>query len=239
MSWRRNGDDQSGVALEEREPELSSEDAVEALAPAGRRLPLWRKLAVGTIFVALLAGLAWTFIGDDDKAGDAPVAVPSTSAAPTTPAAQPADVEKPELRNTGEDFNDIVRSASALEDWAYQYDPDPKYLPLIKHPECECYKEAVDGLASLKATGRHHDSPGVKVHKVILRDRPRPELVTLYVIIEGLPGAIVDQEGKTTKIRPPLAPTGFLEHWVRGEDGRWRTYDSTLLGPPDEGWERW
>lgn len=239
MSWRRNGDDQSGVALEEREAELAAEGP-EALAPAGPRLPLWRKLAVATLFVLLLAGLAWTFIGGDDKGRDAPVAVPST-AAPAGPAdtAKPADTEKPELRNTGEDFNDIVRSASALEDWAYQYDPDPKYLALVKYPECECYKEAVDGLASLKATGRHHDSPGVKVHKVILRDRPRPEFVTLYVIIEGLPGAIVDQDGKRTKMRPPLAPTGFLEHWVRGEDGLWRTYDSTLLGPPDEGWERW
>ncbi len=36
-----------------------------------------------------------------------------------------------------------------------------------------------------------------------------------------------------------MPPTGFLEHWVRGEDGRWRVYQTTVLGPPGEGWERW
>lgn len=235
MSWRRNGEDRLGVALEEREAELRPEDAPAILAPATSPLPLWRKLAVAAIFVALLAALGWTFIGDDDSDPSAPVTVPSTTAAPATTAM----AGPPELRNTGEDFNDIVRSASVLEDWVYQHDPDPKYVPLIKHPNCECYKVAEDGLATLKATGQHHDSPGLKVHKVILRDRPRPELVTLYVIIEGLPGAIVDQAGNVVRERPPLAPTGFLEDWVRGEDGRWRTYQTSVLGPPGEGWEQW
>lgn len=235
MSWRRNGQHRSAVALEEVEGELRPEEAASTHASATPLLPLWRKLAVAAVFVALLGGLAWTFIRDDDPEPAAPVVVPPTSAVPTTPAVE----GPPELRNTGEDFNDIVRSAYALEDWVYQHDPDPKYLPLITHPKCECYKVAEDGLASLKAAGQHHDSPGVKVHKVILRDRPRPELVTLYVIFEGLPGAIVDQDGKVVKERPPLPPTGFLEHWVRGEDGRWRTYETSVLGPPGEGWQRW
>ncbi len=235
MSWRRNGEHRAGVALEEREPEFRPEGgAASTVAPARPPLPLWRKLAVAAVFVALLGGVAWTFIGEDSDPS-APVVLPPTTAAPTTPAA----TGPPELRATGEDFNDIVRSASALEDWVYQHDPDPKYVPLIKHPTCECYKVAEDGLASLKAEGHHHDSPGVKVHKVILRNRPRPELVTLYVIIEGLPGAIVDRDGNVVKERPPLAPTGFLEHWVRGEDGRWRAYETTLLGPPAEGWQGW
>lgn len=235
MSWRRNGDDQSGVALEERESESAPEDA-EALAPESRRLLLWRKLALATVFAALVGGLAWTFIGgDDNKRQGAPlVRPPTTDAAPAPPAA----TGPPELRNTGEDFNDIVRSVNDYVNWAFEHDPDPKWAPFIDHPECECFTTTTDAMASLRAEGHHHDSPGVKVHKVILRNRPRPELVTLYVIIEGLPGAIVDSNGNVVKERPPLAPTGFLEHWLRGEDGRWRTYKTTLLGPPDEGWER-
>ncbi|MDP9389229.1 MAG: hypothetical protein M3Q48_15265 [Actinomycetota bacterium] len=235
MSWRRSGEHRHGVVLEEREAELRREDDPPPVGPANAALPLWRKLAVAGVFVALLGGLTWTFVRDDEPEGAAPVVVPSTTTAPATPAA----TGPPELRNTGEDFNDIVRSGYAFEDWVYQHDPDPKYVPLFTHPQCECYKVAEDGLASLKAAGHHHDSPGVKIHKVILRDRPRPELVTLYVIFEGLPGAILDQDGKVVKERPPLAPTGFLEHWVRGEDGRWRTYQTTALGPPGEGWERW
>ena len=236
MSWRRNGEDRSGVALEERQAELRPADDPSTVAPTSRPLPLWRKLAVAAVFVALIGGLAWTFIGDDDP--NPSVVAPSTTAAPAAPAT-PAATGPPELRNTGEDFNDIVRSVSAFSTWVYQNDPDPKWTPYINHPNCECYKTTEDGLASLKAAGHHHDSPGVKVHKVIVRNRPRPDLVTLYVVYEGLPGAIVDKDGTVVKERPPLAPTGFLEHWVRGEDGHWRTYDSTVLGPPAEGWERW
>ena len=129
----------------------------------------------------------------------------------------------------------------------YQYDPDPKWAPLIVDPVCnrpneegyDGYKVTEEGLASLKAAGHHHDSPGVKVDKVILRDRIDANQVSLYVIIEGLPGAIVDREGKIVKDRPPMAPTGFFEGWVRGPDGRWRGCRSTVLGPPGEGWETW
>lgn len=234
MSWRRNGEHRHGVVVEEREPELGPNEA-SPLAPAKPRLALWRKLAVAGVLVALLGGLAWTFIRDDEPDQVAPVVVPSTTMAPTMPPA----TGPPELRNTGEDFNDIVRSVSAFEDWVYQHDPDPKYVALIKHQRCECYRVAEDGLASLKAAGQHHNSPGEKIRKVIVRDRPRPELVTLYVITEGLPGAIVDHDGNVVKERPPLAPTGFLEDWVRGEDGHWRKYGFTLLGPPGEGWEQW
>lgn len=234
MSWRHNGEHQSQVALEERDAELRLEDSASTPAPIRRPLPLWRKLAVAAIFVCLVGGLAWTFIGDDESDPSPPVVVPST-----TPASVPAATGPPELRTTGEDFNDIVRSVNAFSSWVYQYDPDPKWAPFIDHPQCECFKTTEDALASLKAAGQHHDSPGVKVHKVIVRDRPRPELVTLYVIIEGLPGAIVGRDGKVVKERPALPPTGFLEHWLRGEDGRWRTYDTTVLGPPGEGWQQW
>lgn len=234
MSWRRNVDDRSGIALEEREAELPPEDAVPTLAPEGRSMPLWRKLGVVSVFVVLVGGLAWTFTSDDDPKPVTPAAPPSTTTAePATP-----EIAQPQLRNTGEDFNEIVRSASSFEDWVYQHDPDPKYLSLIKHPKCACYKVAEDGLASLKAANQHHDSPGVRIHEVILRDRPRPELVTLYVLFEGLPGAIVDGQGNSVKERPRLPTTGFLEDWVRGEDGRWRKYSFTVLGPPGEGSER-
>ena len=232
MSWRR-GDDNGGAGLTVEEPKMDQESVVRPeQTGTDRPLPLWRKLAVGAIFAVLVGGLAAALLWNSDEKATPP--------APKSPAPTPA-VEgtppAPELRNTGEDFNAIVRSAKEFSNWVYQYDPDPKWAESFDHPQCDCFKVSQDGLATLKASGHRHKAPGVKVHKVILRDRTSPDQVTLYVVIEGLPGAIVDREGNVVQTRPGLPPTGFLEEWVRGPDGRWRAWQSTVLGPPPAGWE--
>lgn len=234
MSWRRGNDAGAGVTVEEPNVNEQLPLAPEQAQPE-RPLPLWRKLAVGAILAVLLGGLGIAlFLNANDETVEPPPAEP--------PAATPAvdgTPPPPELRNTGEDFNAIVRSVVDFTNWVYQYNPDPKWVSHIQHPRCECFKQTESNLTSLTTAGYRHDSPELKVHKVLLRDRTSADQVTLYVIIESPPGGIVDREGKVVQQREALPPTGFLEEWVRGSDGRWRTWQSTVLGPPGPGWETW
>lgn len=197
--------------------------------PGDVLMTLWRKVALVAILAGLAVGLTVVLVqrgGGSDIADRAP--------ASTVPSGTPVP-PRPELRTTGEDFDAIVRSVDELSDWVYEYDPDPRYAALFDDPRCECYQTTEAALQSLKVSGQHHDSPGVRVHEVAVRRRASDHQVTLYVVIEGLPGSIVDRDGTVVQQRPTLPPTGLLEEWVRGPDGRWRTLDVTPLGPPEGG----
>lgn len=201
-----------------------------ALAP-------WRKVAVAVLVLGLAGGVIWQLTGDDDGRSATP---PTTAAASTTPAAPTTATTldpstPPELRNTGEDFDAIVRSVEAFEHWVYQYDPDPKWVAEYIDPRNDDefgFKRTQESLAALKAAGERHDSPGSRVLKVNVSRRVSDHQVALYVVREALPGAVVDAEGQVVLRRQTYPPTGFLEDWVRGPDGRWRLFHSVVLGPP-------
>ena len=229
MSWRRT-QDSTVTTLPPPQPE--QEPGEPTPSPGG--LTRGRTLAAVAIPLALAGGLAWVLASGGGGAGrttTTSVAAPTTAA--TTVAPDPS--RPPELRNTGEDFDAIVRSVRDFENWVYQYDPDPKWVPMFLDPRNEDefgFEWAKKNLADLKAVGRHYYAPASKIHRVVLRDRVNENQVGLYVVHEALPANIVDRDGKVVVAQPTLGQTGYFEDWVRGEDGRWRLLHSAVLGPP-------
>lgn len=235
MNLRTKHDD-AGAALRELEPEVARPEP--SSPPPLHELPRRRKAVILAVVVALAASVVATWAAS--RGGEEPAPRPVESPvvpAPTAPAYGPGN--PPPLNNTGEDFQVIVRSMSEFENWYLQHDPDPKYVDLLTNPNCDCYQPSVAGMEDLKAKGWRHDSPNATVHKVIVRDRVDANHVAVYEIHEGLPGAIVDAEGRVVRQRQVMPPTGFLIDYVRGSDGRWRTWKIAALGPPGEGWESW
>ena len=205
--------------------------------PATEPLALWRKVAVAVLVAVLAGGAVWQLTDDGGGGPTTPTTVASTTPVPTT--ATTLDPSRPpELRNTGEDFDAIVRSVEAFENWVYQYDPDPKWVPEYIDPRNSDefgFKRTQESLAALKAAGERHDSPASRILKVSVSHRSSDHQVAVYVVREALPGAVVNAAGEVVLRRGTYPPTGFLEDWVRGADGRWRLYHSVVLGPPGPG----
>lgn len=235
MSWSQ-GDKAALDSLVEPGPDEVVDAEPPDEAPDGSRPPVaaWRRWAAVGIAVVLVAGAAVALATRDRNDG---TAAPQPTTASTTAATRtPADPTKPPpLLNTGDDFDTIVRSSLAFEDWVNQYDPDPKWVDATVAPENTDqygYEWNKQNLANLKAAGQHYDGPGIRVRKVIVRERVTDVQVAVYIIYESLPVHIVDSSGKIVSTEPTLPPTGFLVDWVRGDDGRWRQYHLQVLGPP-------
>ncbi len=234
MSWRR-GEDTAVTVL--HGPASAPETAPPPTPPPERPVGLWRKLAIVGILLALVVGLVWQVTRSDTGGED--LATPTTSA--TTAAAAPAAsvlVDPPELRNTGEDFDAVVRSLDAFTRWAFQH-PDPKWTPFVMHPACDCFKEMEARLTALQTSGQRFGSEGEQVRKVIVRDRLDPNQVTVYVVFSGRTAGVVDAAGTVVQAPEDLPPTGINLELRRGDDGRWRTVQEIFLGTPGEGWEQW
>ncbi|MDP9389446.1 MAG: hypothetical protein M3Q48_16405 [Actinomycetota bacterium] len=237
MSWLR---EEAGTATTDRHVHHPDDhDAAGPPEPApAEPLALWRKVAVAVLVLGLAAGVVWQLTDDGDGGSSATsTTVPPTTAAPATPTT--LDPSKPpELQNTGDDFDAIVRSVDAFENWVYQYDPDPKWVPEYVDPRNSDefgFKRTQESLAALKAAGERHDSPASRIVKVRVSHRSSDHQVAIYVVREALPGAVVNRAGEVVHRRSTYPPTGFLEDWVRGADGRWRLYHSVVLGPPGPG----
>jgi hypothetical protein len=230
MSWLR---EEAGTATTDRH--VHQDDAAPE-PPPGDRVAPWRMVAAALFVLILAAAAVWQLTDDGGGSSSTPTttAAPSTTSAPTT--ATTLDPSRPpELRNTGEDFDAIVRSVDAFENWVYQYDPDPKWVPEYVDPRNNDefgFKRTQQSLAALKAAGERYDSATTRIHKVIVRDRVSDHQVGVYVIREHVGGAVVDREGRVVHQLRTLPPTGYFEDWVRGPDGRWRLFHQVALGPP-------
>ena len=203
----------------------------DAASPCRSR---WRTAAIIAVPVLLVAGLVWQLSrGASDGPATPPTSVPTATSAGSS---VPGEASKPPpLRNTGEDFDTIVRSVDAFSNWVYQFDPDPKWVPSYIDPnDTDQYGFAREqkNLADMKAAGRHYDSPASIVRKVILRDRVSENHVTVYVVYEFPPASIIDRDGRVVVTQPSGPLSGQLEEWVRSDDGRWRRAHSVALGPP-------
>lgn len=237
MNWRR-GEDSAVTVLHGPEPEQEAGSPITEPPSSPPGMAPWRKLAIAVVLVALAAGLAWQLTGDD---GGGDVAAPtSVTTAATAPISAPGgQLQPPELRNTGEDFDAVVRSLENFTRWVYQHDPDPRWTGSIMHPECECFKETENRLTALKSEGQHFNSSGEQIRKVIVRDRLDINQVTVYVVYAGRTAGVVDAAGAVVQESEELPPTGINLELRRGDDGRWRTVQEVFLGPPGEGWEQW
>lgn len=239
MTWLR-GDDRAVTTAQGSEPEehAGSPAGGDPPEPQPQPMALWRKVAVAVVLVALVVGIGWQLKASNDRDGQLVTPTSSTATIAESPTSIPATVDPskpPELRNTGEDFDSIVRSVNDFEDWVYQYDPDPKWVPFFIDPRNTDeygYEAAKKGLADLQAAGQNFSSQPLRIRKVIVRERVSDDHVGIYVVYEGVPGGVVDSAGKVVKEWPVLPPTGYFEDWMRAEDGRWRPVHSVVLGPP-------
>ncbi|MGH9164282.1 MAG: hypothetical protein ACRDZW_02065 [Acidimicrobiales bacterium] len=231
MTWRT--DHESTVTTLNEPP---PEDEVPAPPPAATTgIAPSHKVAIAAVLVLLVSGLVWQLSSrGGGEPGATPTSIPTASTA--APSSLPLDPSAPpQLNNTGEDFDAIVRSAGRFADWVYQFDPDPKWVPSYMDPDNTDeygFSREEKNLADLKAAGHHYDSPATTIRKVIVRDRGSNDHVTVYVVYEFRPASIVDRDGKVVTTQPSLPLSGHLEDWVRREDGRWRQAHSVVLGPP-------
>lgn len=235
MSWRR-GEGSAVRTLPEGDPQPEEDVGSPLPQPPPRAgISAWRRVAVA-VAVVLAAGSSWQLTRDGTRGGPPPRPTSPTTGATAMPTSATPDPSKPpELRNTGEDFDTIVRSVHGFRNWVQQFDPDPKWVPLYTDPLNDGdygFEREKKYLDDLKSAGHHYDAPATTIRKVIVRHRVTDDQVAVYTVYEGSPANIVDIQGTVVTAQPTLPPTGFLEDWVRGDDGRWRLFHTEVLGPP-------
>lgn len=168
-----------------------------------------RRLAIGGLVVAVLAVLAaGSFVvlagrGDDGGQGaPAPGAVTTVVDASSTP---------PELRNTGEDWDQIVRSIFDYQSWLFAH-PRPELLENIMLPSYDAFADHKLGLTNLATKGWRYDPPfrPSTVELVRLQDRPRPDVAVVFIRNFDPPNRVVDAAGKVVLDSPGAGTASVL-----------------------------
>jgi predicted lipid-binding transport protein (Tim44 family) len=177
-----------------------------------------RRLATGGLIVAVLAILAvGSFVvlsgagGDDDSPQRATGGAPPT-AAPADPAASP-----PELKNTGEDWDQIVRSIVAYEHWLFTH-PNPDLLVNTELPTNDFFDDRQLGLRNLATKGWRYDPPKqpLPVELVRMQHRLADNVVTVFVRFGPTPATrVVDSAGKVVQETPETPPNPVVWTLVR------------------------
>jgi hypothetical protein len=192
----------------------------------GPGLSLARRVTLVVVFAALLGVLVVGLVSRRSGGNDAAVARVSPTVAPPTTAIQP-----PPLIDTGEDWNAIVRSMIAYNDWLYLH-PKPELLDAFSLPSAPLYAETKLALTNLATKGWHYDPPRPSVTIEIVRLNSRVNAKTAAVFVRFGPSPqyrVVDQSGAEVAIQPAI-PTGNSVIWTLAEiDGRWRLADVTPL----------
>ena len=183
-----------------------------------------RRLAIGGLVVAVLAVLAaGSFVviegrGDDGGQGAAPA--PGAVTTVVDPSSTP-----PELRNTGEDWDQIVRSISQYQAWLFTH-PKPELLDNIMLRSYENYGFFEQGLTNLATKGWRYDPPfrSATTQLVRLQDRPRPDLAVVFVRSFDPPNRVVDPAGQVVLDSPGAGEASVLWTLKREpvSDSRWR-----------------
>jgi hypothetical protein len=114
----------------------------------------------------------------------------------------------PELKNTGEDWDQIVRSIYAFEHWLYLHPNRDDLLAKTELPSYSGFPDRLAGLRNLATKGWRYDPPRqpVTVELVRLQDRPRPDLAVVFVratiphnrIVDTAGQVVVDDPGATS-----------------------------------------
>ena len=182
-----------------------------------------RRLAIGGLVVAVLAVLAaGSFVvlegrGDDGGQGAAPApGAVTTVVESSTP---------PELRNTGEDWDQIVRSIFNYQSWLFAH-PRPELLENIMLPSYDAFADHKLGLTNLVTKGWRYDPqfrPST-VELVRLQDRPRPDVAVVFVRNFDPPNRVVDPAGKIVLDSPGAGTASVLWTLQRepASSAKWR-----------------
>ena len=183
-----------------------------------------RRLAIGGLVVAVLAVLAaGSFVvldgrGDDGGRGAAPAPGAATTAVDTSST-------PPELRNTGEDWDQIVRSIFNYQSWLFTH-PRPELLENIMLPSYDAFADHKLGLSNLATKGWRYDPqfrPST-VEVVRLQDRPRPDVAVVFVRNFDPPNRVVDPAGKIVLDSPGAGTASVLWTLQRepASSAKWR-----------------
>lgn len=143
----------------------------------------------------------------------------------------------PELKNTGEDWDQIVRSIYTFEHWLYLHPAQADLLERTELPSFPGYTDGKVGLRNLATKGWRYDPPRrpVSVELVRLQDRPRPDLAVIFVRSTVPPNKVVDAAGQVV-LNDPGTPSASVLWTLQREpasSAQWRIAKVTpLTGEP-------
>lgn len=195
----------------------------------------WRRAIVLVAAAALGAGCSGGHGAAHDAvprttAGGAAAAEASTTteaATPTTTFAQADD--PPELVNTGEDFDAIVRSFLAYGEWLSVH-PTPELVGEIYRSGGPAWSHLHAALTELKGRGFRTDgeNPAVVTETRVV-ERPNNDLAIVYVVIDNPAYSVIDEDGDVVE-RAAADPLTSWAYELRRADGRWLVENRTVLG---------
>lgn len=184
--------------------------------------------------VAAACALALAACGSDSKSNSSPdrTVAPRVSTNGGGDKDSGAGEVKPELVNTGEDFDAIARSFVARRNWLNQ-NPDPELVDDHISPDCPCFAPFRDLLADLQTNGHRARGDQVVVKSTKLVNRPAEDIAHVYVVLEPDDLALVDREGKVL-VDPDAdrSPVGVL-YILKSVEGEWFLYQEEELGAPE------
>lgn len=179
-------------------------------------------LAFGGVLVLLLVlvlGVALKLAGG--RGPDDSASAPSSTAGPTPSTTQLAKALAPAIVDTGEDFDAIVRSLIAFNDWIAA-NPDPSLLVKTIDASCPCFASTQKGLSDLAVKRWHYDqSRRTEVLKV-RPERVADSVVDVFVVLRSDAARILDDSGQAVDGEPAYPPTSYFYTLHRGPEGRWR-----------------
>ena len=160
--------------------------------------------------------------------GDGGSTTPSTTAPPLVDPNAP-----PELRNTGEDWDQIVRSIVEYRHWLFTH-PDPGLLGNIETTSYSGYNDDELGLMNLATKGWRYEPPRerVSVEIVQLRERVADNVAILFIRFGSTPPIrVIDPTGTVIQDSAGVPPTAILWTLVRepATDAHWRLFKVTPL----------
>ena len=183
-----------------------------------------RRLVVSSLLVAVVGVLAvgsFVVLRNDDGSGTGG----RTLVGPGPTTISPDPNLPPALANTGEDWDQIVRSMRAYQQWLFTH-PKPELLDNIMLRTYDDYDGHKLGLTNLATKGWHYDPPfrAATVEVVRLQDRPRPDLAVVFVRSFTPPNRVVDASGKVISDDPGAGEASVLWTLQRepATDAHWR-----------------
>ena len=169
-----------------------------------------RRLVTGALIVAVLAVLAagsFVVLGgrnDDSERETVAGSQPATSVVD-------ASGSPPALKNTGEDWDQIVRSISEYQAWLFTH-PKPELLENIMLKSYDGYAQHELGLKNLATKGWRYDPEfrPATTEVVRLQDRPRPDTAIVFVRSVDPPNRVIDSSGKVVIDSPGAGRASVL-----------------------------
>jgi hypothetical protein len=188
-------------------------------------------LAAGGLIVAVLALLAaGSFVVIRDRSGSG--GQDAVGGAGTSTTVVDTSSSPPELKNSGEDWDQIVRSISQYQSWLFVH-PNPALLDNIMLRSYDGYAQHQLGLTNLATKGWRYDPPfrPITVDLVRLQDRPRPDLAVVFVRSTSPANRVVDANGAVVQDSPALGQVSVLWTIQRepATDPHWRVAKVTSV----------